>query len=92
MSGEWRLGFLMLSAVVVDSFMIDVWDRAVCKRIGVVSCVFGLLVFLLLLEMATRYVLEGEDRSNVGWHFVPEVLSQVCSSFETSAFEVPVVT
>ena len=71
--------------------MIDVWDRAVCKRIGVVSCVFVLLVFLLLLEMAARYVFEGEDRSNVRWHFVPEVLSQVCSSFETSTFEVPVI-
>ena len=71
--------------------MIDVWDHAVCKRIGVVSCVFVLLVFLLLLDMATRYVLEGDDRSNVGWHFVPEVLSHVCSSFETSTFAVPVI-
>ena len=61
--------------------MIDVWDRAVCRRIGVVSCVCVLLLLLLLLEMAARYVLEGEDRSNVGWHFHPEVFCQVLLEF-----------
>ena len=64
--------------------MIDVWDRAVVQADRVqclVSCVFVLLLLLLLLEMVARYVLEGEDRSNVGWHFVPEVLCQVLLEF-----------
>ena len=60
------------------------------SELCLVSCVFVLLL-LLLPEMATRYVLEGEDQSNVGWHFVPEVLCQVCYSFESSTFEVLVV-